>query len=122
MAKTVLKTKQLNQFREVLEEKVREIRHSMHAPIADGVVSRREEPNDLADLAEQSHEEWLFLNLNARHAGLLRQVEEALERLDEGTYTVCANCGKPISPKRLQAVPWAKYCIACAEQRGPWNN
>lgn len=124
MAKTALKAKplKLNQFRDLLEEKARETRRSMSTLVAAGIVARREEPNDPADLAEQNHEEWLFLNQNAHNAGLLRQVEEALERIEEGTYTVCADCGKPISQKRLQAVPWAKHCIACAEQRGPWNN
>ena len=122
MAKILLKTKQLNQVRDRLEEKARQIRRSMSTPVAMEIVIRREEPNDLADLAGQSHEEWIFLNQNARNAGLLREVEEALERIEEGSYTVCADCGQPISPKRLEAVPWAKYCIACQEKRGPWNN
>ncbi len=122
MAKTLTKTKQLNQYRDFLQEKAREIRRNMSTPVAAEIVTRREEPNDVADLAGQSHEEWIFLNQNARNASLLRQVEEALERLEDGTYTICAECEQPISPKRLEAVPWAKYCIACQEKRGPWTN
>ena len=73
-------------------------------------------------MSEQSHEEWLFLNRNAANAEQLRQIKEALQRIKDGTYGTCADCEKPISPKRLQAVPWAKYCVQCQEHRGSWVN
>src|SRR5580704_11860066 len=44
-------------------------------------------------------------------------VSEALQRIESNTYGACANCDGPISPKRLAAIPWAKYCIACQEIR-----
>jgi RNA polymerase-binding protein DksA len=43
----------------------------------------------------------------------LRQVEDALQRVDSGQYGICANCGKPIGEKRLEALPAAIYCIDC---------
>jgi DnaK suppressor protein len=43
-------------------------------------------------------------------------VQEALERVERGTYGVCQECDEEISPKRLAALPWAKYCIRCQEQ------
>jgi DnaK suppressor protein len=46
---------------------------------------------------------------------LLRQVEVALERLEAGEYGNCINCGQEIPESRLNAVPWAIYCIACQE-------
>lgn len=122
MAKTLTKNKQLSQYREMLQDKASEVRRSMSTPVAAEIVARREEPNDTADLAGQSHEEWIFLNQNAQNASLLRQVQEALERLDDGSYGVCGECERPISLKRLEAVPWAKYCISCQEKRGPWTN
>lgn len=122
MAKTLLKTKRLNQYRELLEEKARQVRRNMSTPVAAGIVTRRQEPNDVADLAGQSHEEWIFLNQNAQYARLMRQVQEALERIEDGTYMHCAGCAQPIPPKRLQAVPWAKYCITCQERQGARNN
>ncbi|RMG56582.1 MAG: TraR/DksA family transcriptional regulator [Acidobacteria bacterium] len=45
----------------------------------------------------------------------LRLVEEALQRIEEGEYGYCLNCGQPISPKRLEALPWARYCVKCQE-------
>jgi DnaK suppressor protein len=46
---------------------------------------------------------------------LLRQIEVALERLQAGKYGSCINCGQEIPENRLNAVPWAIYCIACQE-------
>jgi DnaK suppressor protein len=46
-----------------------------------------------------------------------RDVERALEKLDEGTYGVCDRCGGAIAPERLAAVPWAVRCVACASAR-----
>lgn len=44
---------------------------------------------------------------------LLAQVDEALTRMDAGTYGICTNCGRPIAPARLMALPWAALCIDC---------
>lgn len=54
------------------------------------------------------------LALRDRERAQLRLVEEALERLDTGTYGVCRSCGRPIAPERLAAIPWAATCIDCA--------
>ena len=48
----------------------------------------------------------------------LRQVDEALMRMDAGTYGICAHCGRPIPPERLEVRPFAEYCVACAEKLG----
>ena len=48
----------------------------------------------------------------------LRQVDEALMRMDAGTYGICAHCGRPIPPERLAVRPFAEYCVACAEKLG----
>jgi DnaK suppressor protein len=54
------------------------------------------------------------LALRGRERAQLRQVEEALERLNAGTYGACRRCGNPIDPERLAAIPWAATCIECA--------
>ena len=50
-----------------------------------------------------------------RAARSLREVHEALRRMDDGSYGVCLRCEEPIPPRRLEAVPWAAYCVACQE-------
>ena len=98
-----------------LREKAGELRRRMSAEKAAAFVSRLEDPSDSGDLSQQSHEEWLFLNRNSLEKSLLREVEEALMRVKEGTFGICQECDEPISPKRLQALPWAKFCVRCQE-------
>ena len=47
----------------------------------------------------------------------LEEVQDALKRIDAGTYGICEICGRPIEPARLEAVPWARYCLNDAKQR-----
>jgi DnaK suppressor protein len=101
-----------------LREKAQDLRRRMSAESASAIVARLEDPSDSGDLSQQSHEEWLFLNRNNLEKTLLREVEEALTRVKEGTYGICAECEEPISPKRLQALPWAKFCVRCQEILG----
>ncbi len=120
-------TKQLTKarighYRQVLEDKAAELRNTMLTPASANIVARREEPVDMADLSTQSHEEWLFLNRNSIDMSLLRQIKDALRRIDDNTYGSCHACETPISTKRLEAVPWANYCVTCQEKHGSWNN
>jgi len=101
--------------KKILEQKAQEIRHSMSAQKAAQIVSRLDVPSDEGDLSQQSHEEWIFLNRNTIDVNLLRQIAGALHRIETGHYGICMECEEPISPKRLQAVPWARYCVACQE-------
>ena len=95
-----------------LQDKAGELRRRMSADKAAAIVSRLEDPSDSGDLSQQSHEEWLFLNRNNLEKTLLREVEEALMRVKEGTYGTCQECEEPISAKRLRpscsAIPLTK--------------
>ncbi len=63
--------------------------------------------------------EWSRLQGLAEQArSELTQVDDALARLDAGTYGVCARCGKPIPAGRLEVRPFATHCVACAEKLG----
>jgi len=103
-------------YRKMLEKKADEVRRSMSAQKAAQVVSRLDVPSDEGDLSQQHHEEWIFLNRNSLDMKLLREVGDALHRIDTDHYGTCSECGEPISPKRLDAVPWARYCVACQER------
>jgi DnaK suppressor protein len=70
------------------------------------------------DQAQLSHDEFVSLRLNSLDYGQLRLVEEALDRVQSGDYGVCLACEQPIPPKRLQALPWARYCVPCQEEIG----
>jgi RNA polymerase-binding transcription factor DksA len=48
---------------------------------------------------------------------LIREVSEALERIDKGSYGLCLQCGQPIAARRLAALPWVAFCTTCGEER-----
>src|SRR5215471_621360 len=103
-------------YKNMLEKKAQEVRRSMSAQKAAQVVARLDCPSDEGDLSQQHHEEWIFLNRNTIDMKLLREISDALQRIDQETYGVCLECEEPISVKRLEAVPWARYCVTCQEQ------
>jgi len=70
------------------------------------------------DQAQLSHDEFVSLRLNSLDYGQLRLVEEALDRVQSGDFGVCLACERPIPSKRLQALPWARYCVPCQETVG----
>jgi len=106
----------LAKYRKVLEAKAEEVRRSMSAQKAAQVVARLDVPSDEGDLSQQHHEEWIFLNRNTIDMKLLREVSDALHRIDHDHYGICMECEEPISVKRLEAVPWARYCVTCQER------
>jgi len=125
MAKTLSKpvTKaQMGHYKQMLEVKAQELRRTMLTPASANLVARREEPVDVADLSTQSHEEWIFLNRNSLDVSLLRMIKDALVRIEESSYGVCQDCETPISIKRLDAVPWANFCVRCQDRHGSWGN
>ncbi len=116
------KTKPLNTrvpsteaYSAALTLKSQELRSSMSIQNAAQVVGRTDHPSDEGDLGQQSNNEWIFLNRNRLESKVLREVEEALRRIDTEHFGVCQECEEPISLKRLNALPWAKYCVACQE-------
>ena len=70
------------------------------------------------DQAQITHDEFVSLHLNSIDYLQLRLVDEALDRLSSGDYGTCMACEEPIPAKRLRALPWARYCIACQETVG----
>ena len=69
----------------------------------------------MADMATDNFDREFSLDLASTEQTILNRIDEALKKIEEGTYGVCENCGKPISLKRLKAGPYAKLCIKCKE-------
>ena len=70
---------------------------------------------DLIDKANANAEAELQLRLHQSYGRLLRAIEEALARIERGTYGVCETCRQPIASARLKTVPWARHCRDCKE-------
>jgi DnaK suppressor protein len=72
---------------------------------------------DLADQASGNNEVHIQLKLKQTDAKILQAIEGALQRIEEGTYGVCRDCGEPIAAARLNAIPWTRVCIGCKEKQ-----
>ena len=83
-------------------------------PAAADVNSRQ---GDLADQASGNNEVHIQLKLKQTDAKILQAIEEALVRMDKGTYGICRDCGDPIAAARLQAIPWTRVCNTCKEKQ-----
>ena len=83
-----------------------------------GMVERtvRDVSQDPADKASNSYTKELLFSQSTNERNTLRLIEEALDRITEGVYGECVNCGEDIQPKRLDAIPWTPHCIKCQEQ------
>ena len=71
------------------------------------------------DQAPALHEQFVSLQVKNLDYQTLKQLDAALDRLATGDFGVCTACGEDISAKRLAAIPWAGWCIACQERSGP---
>ena len=69
--------------------------------------------NHLADIATHTYDRELDSTLEESEGQHLAHVESALERIEDGTYGTCENCGNPIGAERLEAMPWVTLCIDC---------
>jgi DnaK suppressor protein len=72
---------------------------------------------DMADQASGNNEVHIQLKLKQTDAKILQAIEEALGRIDKGTYGVCRDCAEPIAEARLNAIPWTRVCITCKEKQ-----
>jgi RNA polymerase-binding protein DksA len=119
--KKVFKVAQLREYRKVLQ--------SLHDRVVDEISflagdnlnrSQRESSGDLssysfhmADQGTDNFDREFALNLVSSEQDILYEIDEALHRVDAGTYGVCENCTRRIEKQRLRALPFAKMCVAC---------
>ncbi len=74
----------------------------------------------MGDIASNTYDRELDSTLEESEEAHLGRIDAALERIEEGTYGICENCGEPINMERLEAMPWVTLCIDCkrlAERR-----
>jgi DnaK suppressor protein len=72
---------------------------------------------DMADQSTGNNEVHVQLRRKETDAKILQAIEEALDRIEQGTYGACRDCGEAISDARLKAISWTRVCITCKEQQ-----
>lgn len=109
--------KKLESFRKKLEERQQALRKTVSRTEEDGRIADQDTAQDIADRAASSYtKEFLFSQSN-NDRQLLQMVETALQRIREGCFGECVSCGNEINSRRLEAVPWTRYCIECQEKK-----
>ncbi len=73
------------------------------------------ETPDPVDLAVRNYSKNVMLAVSENESKQLALIDEAILRIDDDEYGLCQNCEKEINPKRLAAIPWARYCLDCQE-------
>ena len=74
-------------------------------------------PIHMADIGSDNFEQEFTLSLMESDGGTLSQIENSLERIEDGSYGQCEECGMKIPKSRMNAVPYATLCVRCAEQQ-----
>lgn len=114
--KTPLSTKELRHYRELLTHKRNEILGDMDSMSKEALRDHDSSnlshmPLHMADVGSDNHEQELMLGLVESERKLVGEINEALVRIRDKTFGVCEATGKVIGKPRLEAKPWAKYCI-----------
>ena len=102
---------EVNKFKQILETKKKELAVVLRN--REGIAIEKS-PDALDEVQHAAERELAIRNLD-RESNLLRQVKGGLQRISDGTFGTCMHCEEEISPKRMNAVPWAAYCIQCQE-------
>jgi DnaK suppressor protein len=102
-------------LRERLQNQRDEILNMYKQDLRAGQESADDGTEDIVDRANNAYNRELMFSLSDSERATLLQIENALRRMDEGSYGKCSNCGQQINILRLEAVPWARFCIDCQE-------
>ena len=112
----------IEHFKEVLLEKRREIAGNVNKMEDEALKKSRLDasgdlssmPIHMADIGTDNYEQEFALGLVDSEIKLLREIDDALQRITDGTYGICEGTGQPIAKARLEAQPWARYCVEYA--------
>ena len=109
--------KKMKTYRDRLLER----RESLVSQVTEAELSSRERDleatQDPADMAANAYTKELLISMSSNDRTLLGLIDESLARVESGDYGECVNCGEAILEKRLNAVPWARYCLRCQDMK-----
>jgi DnaK suppressor protein len=103
-------------MRQTLLVKRRELVSGVRGSSMDSMEASAEVIQDIADQASTAYTKEFLLAIGDTERRLLQQVDVALDKIRRRSYGLCEKCGEPIGEKRLEALPFAKFCIRCQEE------
>src|SRR5258705_11417970 len=107
----------LKNYRDILEAKRDELQKA--EPARTPAKEPGSKSGDWIDESSQESDLHVRLALKQTDSKLLRAIEEAIHRLDQGTFGICMDCENEIPTVRLDAVPWTRVCVECKAKRSP---
>lgn len=107
--------KEMEKFRRLLDEKKATLSAEIAKTRSAEEETTEESTQDIADKAVSSYTREFLYSLTDGERSTLLQIDDAIGRIDDGTYGLCLNCGRLMADKRLTAVAWASYCLDCQE-------
>ena len=107
----------LKAARERLLEQRRQVLREMSNDLKEGREGAKDEGMDTYDLASEERDREISFILTDRERDKLNAIQEALERMDEGTYGICEGCESEIAEGRLEALPFTRLCVTCQAER-----
>ena len=112
-----MKSAQIEQFKRKLESQREEAFRLLHSVKDESRSIDSNVPQDSGDQSINTISKEFLFQQGSQRRGMVRRIEAALSRIEEGTFGVCAECSEDISIRRLEALPWTDSCIQCQEQR-----
>ena len=112
-----MKQKKLETFKKMLIEEKERLLEKMEQLKNGEVYVNKDEIKDVADAASDELDKAFVMRIRDRELKLIKKIDEALARIEKGTYGICEECGCDIEEKRLKARPVATLCIACKEEQ-----
>lgn len=109
-----MRASDLKKYKEVLLEKKQDL---IRVPIRSTAADETMRTGDWVDHSSQENDLHVNLALNQTDTKLLRAIDEALHRIETGTFGVCMDCEEAIPTARLDAVPWTRVCVSCKERQ-----
>ena len=100
-------------FRQLLLDQLRQYTEQIRSDQAAALELNNEDVKDSVDLSVLDLNKEIMFRLGERDSKLVADIDQALLRIEEGSYGICAHCGKPIDERRLEAIPTARYDAAC---------
>src|SRR5215472_18060776 len=107
--------KEMEKYRRLLEQKKNGLSNELAKTRDAEEETTEESTQDIADKAVSSYTREFLYSLNDSERDTLVKIDQALARIDEGTFGYCLNCGVLMNEKRLTAIPWSRHCVNCQE-------
>ena len=112
-----MEQKKIKTFKERLVQKKLEILEAYNKNKTYGKEADEDGAQDIADKASNSYTKEFLFSLSNTERDVLQLVDEALGRIGDRSFGVCVSCEDEMDKKRLEAIPWAKHCIACQQKQ-----